>query len=73
LNASLVLWVIYTYPYGAALKRVMDKGGMELEIILNPKVTERGDAVIQVTQALEFGTFTERIYLSAGNRGRSCD
>jgi hypothetical protein len=57
LNASLVLRVIYTYSYDAALKRVMDKGGMELEIILNPKVTERGDAVIQVTQALEFGTF----------------
>ncbi|KAJ7924949.1 UTP-glucose-1-phosphate uridylyltransferase [Mycena leptocephala] len=34
-----------------ALKRVMDKGGMELEIILNPKVTERGDAVIQLETA----------------------
>ncbi|KAJ6594036.1 UTP-glucose-1-phosphate uridylyltransferase [Mycena capillaripes] len=34
-----------------ALKRVMDSGGMELEIITNPKVTERGEAVIQLETA----------------------
>lgn len=31
-----------------ALKRVMDREGMELEIIINPKVTEDGTSVIQV-------------------------
>lgn len=34
-----------------ALKRVMDKGGMELDIIVNPKVTDRGEAVIQLETA----------------------
>ncbi|KAJ6625501.1 UTP--glucose-1-phosphate uridylyltransferase [Mycena sp. CBHHK59/15] len=34
-----------------ALRRVMDNEGMELEIIVNPKVTERGDAVIQLETA----------------------
>ncbi|KAJ6587054.1 UTP--glucose-1-phosphate uridylyltransferase [Mycena vulgaris] len=33
------------------LKRVMDNGGMELEIIINPKVTDRGEAVIQLETA----------------------
>jgi hypothetical protein len=32
----------------AALKRIMDSGGMELDIIVNPKVTEDGQSVIQV-------------------------
>ncbi len=32
----------------SALKRIMDKDGMELEIIVNPKVTDDGHAVIQV-------------------------
>jgi UTP--glucose-1-phosphate uridylyltransferase len=35
----------------AALKRVMDNGRMELEIIINPKVTDKGDAVIQLETA----------------------
>ncbi|KAJ6500028.1 UTP-glucose-1-phosphate uridylyltransferase [Mycena vitilis] len=34
-----------------ALKRVMDNGGMQLDIITNPKVTERGEAVIQLETA----------------------
>ncbi|KAJ7901973.1 UTP-glucose-1-phosphate uridylyltransferase [Mycena olivaceomarginata] len=34
-----------------ALKRVMDKGGMDLDIIINPKVTEKGEAVIQLETA----------------------
>ncbi|KAJ7780527.1 UTP-glucose-1-phosphate uridylyltransferase [Mycena maculata] len=34
-----------------ALKRVMDSGGMELDIIVNPKITERGEAVIQLETA----------------------
>ncbi|KAJ7446197.1 UTP-glucose-1-phosphate uridylyltransferase [Mycena galericulata] len=34
-----------------ALKRVMDNGGMELEIIINPKVTERGETVVQLETA----------------------
>ncbi|KAJ7703061.1 UTP--glucose-1-phosphate uridylyltransferase [Mycena rosella] len=34
-----------------ALKRVMDNEGMELEIIINPKVTDRGEAVIQLETA----------------------
>jgi UTP--glucose-1-phosphate uridylyltransferase len=32
----------------AALKRVMDNEGMELEIIINPKVTDDGTQIIQV-------------------------
>ena len=31
-----------------ALKRIMDKQAMDLDIIVNPKVTEEGHAVIQV-------------------------
>ena len=31
-----------------ALKRVMENEGMELEIIINPKTTDDGQAVIQV-------------------------
>ncbi|KAJ7217916.1 UTP--glucose-1-phosphate uridylyltransferase [Mycena pura] len=34
-----------------ALKRIMDNGGMELDIIVNPKMTEKGDAVIQLETA----------------------
>ncbi|KAJ7783316.1 UTP-glucose-1-phosphate uridylyltransferase [Mycena metata] len=34
-----------------ALKRVMDNGGMELEIIINPKITEKGEHVIQLETA----------------------
>jgi len=34
-----------------ALKRIMDNGGMELEVITNPKITERGEAVIQLETA----------------------
>ena len=34
--------------YFAALKQKMDNGGMELDIIVNPKVTEDGHSVIQV-------------------------
>ncbi|KAJ7268855.1 UTP-glucose-1-phosphate uridylyltransferase [Mycena haematopus] len=34
-----------------ALKRVMDKGGMDLDIIINPKVTDKGEAVIQLETA----------------------
>ncbi|KAF8210414.1 UTP-glucose-1-phosphate uridylyltransferase [Mycena galopus ATCC 62051] len=34
-----------------ALKRVMDKGGIDLDIIVNPKVTEKGEAVIQLETA----------------------
>ena len=35
-----------------ALKRVMDNNGMELDLIINPKVTEEGHAVIQVHLAV---------------------
>lgn len=31
-----------------ALKRVMEVEGMELEIIINPKTTDDGQAVVQV-------------------------
>ena len=31
-----------------ALKRIMDNGNMELDIIVNPKVTRDGESVIQV-------------------------
>lgn len=31
-----------------ALKRIMDNGDMELDIIANPKVTQNGESVIQV-------------------------
>jgi UTP--glucose-1-phosphate uridylyltransferase len=34
-----------------ALKRIMDTGGMELDIIVNPKVTEEGREVIQLETA----------------------
>ncbi|KAJ6499165.1 UTP-glucose-1-phosphate uridylyltransferase [Mycena sanguinolenta] len=34
-----------------ALKRVMENGGMDLDIIVNPKVTEKGEAVIQLETA----------------------
>ncbi|KAH7888416.1 UTP-glucose-1-phosphate uridylyltransferase [Phlebopus sp. FC_14] len=34
-----------------ALKRIMDNGGMELDIIANPKVTEDGQCVIQLETA----------------------
>lgn len=34
-----------------ALKRVMDSDGMDLEIIINPKVTNDGESVIQVSFA----------------------
>ncbi|KAJ7647199.1 UTP-glucose-1-phosphate uridylyltransferase [Roridomyces roridus] len=34
-----------------ALKRIMDNGGMQLDIITNPKITERGEAVIQLETA----------------------
>ncbi|KAG6813552.1 hypothetical protein H0H92_009944 [Tricholoma furcatifolium] len=34
-----------------ALKKIMDKGGMELEIIANPKTTDDGRAVIQLETA----------------------
>jgi len=34
-----------------ALKRIMGKGGMELDIIVNPKVTEDGQSVIQLETA----------------------
>ena len=36
----------------AALKRVMENEGMDLEIIVNPKVTDDGQAVIQVFQRI---------------------
>jgi UTP--glucose-1-phosphate uridylyltransferase len=32
----------------AALKRIMETEGMELEIIINPKTTDDGQAVVQV-------------------------
>jgi hypothetical protein len=32
----------------SALRRVMNGGGMELDIIVNPKLTDDGQAVIQV-------------------------
>jgi hypothetical protein len=35
----------------------MDKGGMDLDIIINPKVTEKGEAVIQVSRALAVSSF----------------
>ncbi|KIM92105.1 hypothetical protein PILCRDRAFT_111763 [Piloderma croceum F 1598] len=34
-----------------ALKRIMDNGGMKLDIIVNPKVTEDGHSVIQLETA----------------------
>jgi len=34
-----------------ALKRIMDDEGMELEIIVNPKVTEQGHSVVQLETA----------------------
>lgn len=36
-----------------ALKRVMTGGGMELDIIANPKITDDGQAVIQVNCLIE--------------------
>ncbi|KAH7924598.1 UTP--glucose-1-phosphate uridylyltransferase [Leucogyrophana mollusca] len=33
-----------------ALKRIMDNGGMDLDIIVNPKVTDDGQSVIQASQ-----------------------
>lgn len=38
-----------------ALKRIMENEGMDLEIIVNPKTTDDGQSVIQVT--LEIPTF----------------
>jgi len=35
-----------------ALKRIMDNGGMELDIIVNPKVADDGTAVIQLETAV---------------------
>ena len=37
--------ILYTV---LALKRVMDNEGMDLDIIINPKTTDDGQAVIQV-------------------------
>jgi len=34
-----------------ALKKVMDNGGMELEIIVNPKITDDGRSIIQLETA----------------------
>lgn len=34
--------------YSQALKKVMTDGGMDLDIIVNPKVTDDGHSVIQV-------------------------
>ncbi len=34
-----------------ALKRVMEIEGMELEIIINPKTTDDGQAVVQVRRS----------------------
>lgn len=31
-----------------ALKRIMEQGEMELDIIINPKTTDDGQAVVQV-------------------------
>ena len=39
-------------PVVAALKRVMENEGMDLEIIVNPKVTDDGQAVIQVFERM---------------------
>jgi hypothetical protein len=46
-----------------ALKRIMDKGGMELDIIVNPKVTEEGQSVIQVSHIVARSI----IYADAGD------
>ncbi|KAF8070574.1 UTP--glucose-1-phosphate uridylyltransferase family [Lyophyllum atratum] len=35
-----------------ALKNVMDNGGMELEIIVNPKITDDGRSIIQACKAI---------------------
>lgn len=55
----------------AALKRVMNGGGMELDIIANPKLTDDGQAVIQVGCLLgnsENHTISDT--LAARDRGR---
>lgn len=42
---------VLRYPFihfQLALKRIMDNGDMELDIIANPKVTQNGESVIQV-------------------------
>jgi hypothetical protein len=36
----------------SALKRIMDAGEMELDIIINPKINEDGQAVIQACLCL---------------------
>jgi hypothetical protein len=38
--------------YFAALKRIMNGGGMDLDIIVNPKMSENGQAVLQVCHPL---------------------
>ena len=48
-----------SYP---ALKRVMETEGMELEIIINPKTTDDGQAVIQVRffrRSLQRGEYSD--------------
>jgi hypothetical protein len=39
--------------YFLALKRIMNGGGMDLDIIVNPKMTDNGQAVVQVCHLLE--------------------
>jgi hypothetical protein len=38
----------------SALKRIMEDEGMELEIIINPKMNDDGQAVVQVRSAFSF-------------------
>jgi UTP--glucose-1-phosphate uridylyltransferase len=48
LSALLFRILEDTYADISALKRVMETEGMELEIIINPKTTDDGHAVVQV-------------------------
>lgn len=39
-----------------ALKQIMDKHAMELDLIVNPKVTEEGSSVVQVRHIYNLAT-----------------
>lgn len=52
-----------SYETITALKRIMDKTGLELDLIVNPKVNEEGNAVIQVSARLSGGYWLLLMFL----------
>ncbi|KAH8119209.1 UTP--glucose-1-phosphate uridylyltransferase-domain-containing protein [Phellopilus nigrolimitatus] len=48
---SIRKFKIFNYQQHLALRRIMDTGGMDLDIIVNPKMTDDGQAVIQLETA----------------------